>query len=150
MFAHRQALDAVGDRTHEGGEWRRGVIRIDRREPAAHIQAIQYDAGFDNELTNLSQCQDESVRGCGLRADVEGDAQGLSRLPGLSKQPHRPDSGEAVLTLERDLAVLRRYSDPHPQSEVAAAAGLFGDFFELIFAVERKTAYPELRKCAPN
>ena len=56
----------------------------------------------------------------------------------------------AVLALERDLAVVRRHGDAHPQREVAAAAGLLGDLLELVLAVEGEAAHAELGERAPD
>ena len=86
-LADGQALDPVGNRPHEGRERRRRVLVIDRREAAADIEAIEHHASPGDQLAYLGQRGREGLGRCRLRADVEGDAELLGRLPRLHQQP---------------------------------------------------------------
>ena len=136
---------------HEGGERCRGaVLLVERREAAADIEPVEHHAGPGDQLADLGQRGRVRLRRRRLRADVEGDAELLGGLPGLDQQARGLGAGNAVLALERDLAVARRHGDAHPQDQVAAAAGLLGDLLQLLLAVEGEAAHAELGERTPD
>ena len=150
VVADRQLLDAVGMARMKADSGAGALVRVDRRKAAAHVEPVEHHARLDDQLADLAQRRHEGVRRRRLRADVEGDAELLGRLPRLDQQARGLGAGDAVLALERDLAVLGRNGDTHPQGEIAAAAGLLGDLLQLLLAVEREAAHAELGERAPD
>ena len=120
------------------------VLLVHRGEATADVEPVEHHAGPGDQLADLGQRRGVGLRRRRLRAHVEGDAELLGRLPRLDQQARGPRTRHAVLALERDLAVVRRHGDTHPQCEVAAAAGLLGDLLELVLAVEGEAAHTEL------